>query len=320
LSVNKNPWKIRAALVTLVALLALSAIVPAIGHYNNNKAFHLSASASTDPIATGNWLQDQYDPIILQLSQSRNLDPFIVKGVIAIESQFDTYAVSTVINSACGYTHDLGLMQVNPYCANVGSANLFDPWTNINYGTEGLQSSFDALGNINLALQAYNIGVIQVQNGARNWAYSNQVPAYAQHFRNEHAALYGSSTPVPNPSPPPAAQSAPQPSQAPPAQPTSSAASRTYTVHSGDYLYLIGQEYRLSWQAMAAANGINYPYLIYPGQTLKLPSGSTWSYTVQSGDTLYQIGQRYGVSWGQIAQQNGIASPYLIYPGQTLRI
>jgi LysM repeat protein len=310
LSVRGNSWKIRATLVTIAALLALSAIAPAVGHQNS--ASHLSASAATDSIATGNWQQDQYDSIILQISQSRNLDPFVVKGVIAIESQFNTYAVSEVINAGCGYSHDLGLMQVNPVCANVGSANLFDPWTNINYGTAGLQQAYERFGDINLALQAYNIGIIQVENGGRNWAYSNQVLAYAQQFRNQHAALYGASSGAPNPAP-----AAPQQSQ----PSTSNIGSGTYTVQSGDCLYLIGQRTGVSWQTIAANNGISYPYVIYPGQVLKLTSSSsTWSYTVRPGDTLYLIGLRYGVSWEQIAQQNGISAPYLIYVGQTLRI
>ena len=301
---TRNSWKIRATLVTLVTLLAFSALAPSLGHLTN-QTLHLGvqqASAASDPISTGNWQQDQYDSIIVQISQSRGLDPFIVKGVIMLESGFNTYAVSRVINSGCAYTHDLGLMQVNPYCDNLGSVNLFDPWTNIYYGTAGLQSDFNLFGNAALALQAYNLGPVQVENGARNWAYSDAVLAYAQQFENEHGSSY-----VP-----------PTTSYPPP-----STSSGTYTVNAGDTLYLIGQRTGVSWQTIAADNGISYPYTIYPGEVLKLSGGgstSSGTYTVRAGDTLYLIGQSYGVSWQQIAQENGIAWPYLIYVGQSLQV
>ena len=300
---TRNSWKIRATLVTLVTLLAFSALAPSLGHLNQTSHLGVQqASAASDPISTGNWQQDQYDSIIVQISQSRGLDPFIVKGLIMLESGFNTYAVSQVINSGCDYTHDLGLMQVNPYCDNLGSANLFDPWTNIYYGTAGLQSDFNLFGNTALALQAYNLGPVQVENGARNWAYSNAVLAYAQQFQNEHGSVYVAPTT---------------------SDPAPSASSGTYTVNSGDTLYLIGQRTGVSWQTIAANNGISYPYIIYQGEVLKLSgssSAASGTYTVRPGDTLYLIGQSYGISWQQIAQANGIASPYLIYVGQSLQL
>ena len=297
---RRNSWKIRVTLVTLVTLLALSALAPSVGHLmgQSSHPIVLSASATTDPIATGNWQQDQYDSIIVQLAQSRNLDPFIVKGVIMLESSFNTYAESRVINSGCDYTHDLGLMQVNAYCDNLGSANLFDPWANIYYGTAGLQRDFNLFGSAAIALQAYNLGVIQVQNGARNLAYSSKVLGYAQQFRDEHASIYGTSY-----------SSTQSPSQS----------SDTYNVQAGDTLYIIGQKTGVNWQTIAADNGISSPYVIYQGEVLKL-TGTSTTYTVRYGDTLFLISQRYGISWEQIAQENGIAAPYVIYPGQTIQV
>jgi LysM repeat protein len=299
---KNSSWKIQAALFTLLALLTLSAVTPALGHSTNRSSHPFASAYSYDPISTGNWQQDQYDSIIVQLSQSRNLDPFIVKGVIMLESGFNTYASSRVPNSACAYTHDLGLMQLNPYCDGLGSVNLFDPWTNVYYGTAFLQGDFNMFGDTSLALQAYNLGPIQVENGVRNWAYSGEVLAYAQQFRDEHAANYGGPVSTPDP-------------------PTSS--SNSYTVQPGDYLYLIGQKTGVNWQTIAFVNGISYPYIIHPGEVLQLTgatSSSTWTYTIRPGDTLYLIGERYGVSWQQIAQQNGISYPYLIYVGQSIQL
>ncbi len=133
----------------------------------------VAGDSTSDPIATGNWQQDQY----------------------ALESQFNTWAVSEVINSGCDYTHDEGLMQVNPYCQQTGSADLFDPATSIYHGTAQLSSAYWQLGSMDLALQAYNIGLPNVLSGARNWAYSSATESYVQEFENEHCAVYGCWTP-----------------------------------------------------------------------------------------------------------------------------
>ena len=45
----------------------------------------------------------------------------------------------------------------------------------------------------------------------------------------------------------------------------------TYTVVSGDTLSAIGERYGVSYQAIAQANGIENPHLIYPGQVFTIP-------------------------------------------------
>ena len=283
----------------LTALFAFTIIPASAGNLS-----HLSTTSGySDPIAVGYWQYDQYDSIIVAQAQNYGMDPFVIKSVIMLESGFNTYAQSIVINSACGWTHDLGLMQVNAYCASINPPSvLFDPQTNIQYGTSQLSNAYRQLGDINLALQAYNIGLWSVQNGARNWAYSSNVMSYVQQFESEHANLYGSSGSSPAPS----------------------SQGNTYTVRPGDTLSLIASRYATSYQSIAQTNGISYPYLIYPGQTLTISSSSassgSWSYTVSPGDTLIQIGAREGVPWESLAQANGISYPYLIYVGQTLTI
>jgi LysM repeat protein len=49
------------------------------------------------------------------------------------------------------------------------------------------------------------------------------------------------------------------------------AASGTYTVESGDTLSGIGEKTGKTWQTIASLNGIATPFLIYPGQVLRLP-------------------------------------------------
>ena len=47
---------------------------------------------------------------------------------------------------------------------------------------------------------------------------------------------------------------------------------KTYTVKSGDTLSGIGQKTGKNWKDIAGLNGIKSPYIIYPGQVLKLPN------------------------------------------------
>lgn len=47
---------------------------------------------------------------------------------------------------------------------------------------------------------------------------------------------------------------------------------KTYTVKSGDTLSGIGQKTGKNWKDIANLNGIKSPYVIYPGQVLKLPN------------------------------------------------
>ena len=112
-------------------------------------------------------------------------------------------------------------------------------------------------------------------------------------------------------------------------------ADTTYTVQPGDTLNAIAQRYGSSITAIAQANNIVNPNLIYVGQVLTIPgtetsapvptpappvqtSGST--YTVQPGDTLTRIALNYGVSTQALALANGISNLNIIYVGQVLVI
>jgi LysM repeat protein len=105
--------------------------------------------------------------------------------------------------------------------------------------------------------------------------------------------------------------------------------SGVHVVQRGENLFRIALRYGLTYQVVAAANGIANPNHIYVGQRLVIPGrGSTTpspspsgqTYTVQRGDTLSSIALRFGVSTWALAQANGIRNPSLIYVGQVLRI
>ncbi len=45
-----------------------------------------------------------------------------------------------------------------------------------------------------------------------------------------------------------------------------------YTVKQGDYLVSIGKQFNVHWSTLATVNNIVYPYIIYPGQVLQIPT------------------------------------------------
>lgn len=95
-----------------------------------------------------------------------------------------------------------------------------------------------------------------------------------------------------------------------------------YTVQPGDALSLIAERHGVSTAALAEANGIANPNVIYAGQVLTIPAGGTSgrTYTVVKGDTLGGIAQRFGTTWQALQVANGIANANRIYPGQVITI
>jgi LysM repeat protein len=101
-----------------------------------------------------------------------------------------------------------------------------------------------------------------------------------------------------------------------------------HLVQRGETLAQIAYRYGTTVQALAALNNLHNPNVIYVGQCLLIPGGTTpppstgctITYVVQRGEYLKQIAARYGVDWQVLAQINGLSNPNLIYPGQRLTI
>jgi N-acetylmuramoyl-L-alanine amidase len=99
------------------------------------------------------------------------------------------------------------------------------------------------------------------------------------------------------------------------------------TIHkvvSGDTLWGIASKYRTTVNVIRIANNLKNDN-IYPGQTLKVTSGSIpvsqpAFHIVRSGDTISEIAVKYKVSQTQLKAWNGLNNNYTIYIGQKLRV
>lgn len=137
-------------------------------------------------------------------------------------------------------------------------------------------------------------------------------------------------TPVPpTPVPPTPVPTTPAPTTPVPTPTSLPTGQVTHVVQRGENLFRIAQRYGTTVAAVASANGIANPALIYVGQVLTIsssgaqpspqPAGET-TYVVQPGDNLFRIALRYNMSHLYLAQYNGIANPSRIHVGQILRI
>jgi membrane-bound lytic murein transglycosylase D len=154
--------------------------------------------------------------------------------------------------------------------------------------------------------------------------------------------------PAPAAEAPPAAEAVevartePAPAPAPPAEPV------RYLVAPGDTLGSIARANGVSAQALAAANGIDDPRRLKPGQALVIPNGdgsapiaaaeppapepaakpapktqpkpAAKRYAVKRGDTLASIARDHGTTPRKLASANGIKNPRSLKPGQKLTI
>ncbi len=144
---------------------------------------------------------------------------------------------------------------------------------------------------------------------------------------------------------------------APPAGSAPLANPGSHVVAPGDTLFGIAMRYGTTVEAIAGANGIPYPFVIYDGQTLTVPGpdayvappqagyyppqapeggyypyppqgpaedyygprpGMGGTHTVAPGETLFSIARRYGTTMEAMAGANGLMNPNQIYVGQVL--
>jgi murein DD-endopeptidase MepM/ murein hydrolase activator NlpD len=96
------------------------------------------------------------------------------------------------------------------------------------------------------------------------------------------------------------------------------AAPGAYIILPGDTVYGVAQKHGVSTRALIDWNALRPPYLLVPGQALRLPQ--SLSYTVRRGDSVYAISRRFGVDMTTLVRLNNVRSPYTIHAGQTLQL
>ncbi len=116
--------------------------------------------------------------------------------------------------------------------------------------------------------------------------------------------------------------------------------SSTHVVQQGETLYRIGLRYGVSYNELAAVNGLSDANQVYAGQVLTIPSGEAQGenvpvnqedapemgaetavegvHTVVRGETLYSISRKYNVSVAALADANHLINPTHITIGQQL--
>ncbi|MFA5602934.1 MAG: LysM peptidoglycan-binding domain-containing protein [Bacilli bacterium] len=96
----------------------------------------------------------------------------------------------------------------------------------------------------------------------------------------------------------------------------------TYTVMPGDNIWSIARKYGISVNDLLTTNPqIIDPTLIFPGQTINIPSNNNSTYMIVPGDTLWSIARKYGIGVNDLLAANPqITNPARIFSGQTINI
>jgi soluble lytic murein transglycosylase-like protein len=119
--------------------------------------YNTDDSVSPSHVAARHTFTDRYDRIIEPLSVELSIDPYLVKCIIKVESDFNSDAVSEA--------GAMGLMQLMQETAGYyGVTDPFDPEQNIRAGMKHFKVMMTALNNdVELALAAYHAGIGRVK-------------------------------------------------------------------------------------------------------------------------------------------------------------
>ncbi|HWR13063.1 MAG TPA: LysM peptidoglycan-binding domain-containing protein [Rectinemataceae bacterium] len=88
----------------------------------------------------------------------------------------------------------------------------------------------------------------------------------------------------------------------------------THTLEKGETLYSISRKYKVSYEALAAANGITDPTKMRIGTVLIIPS----VHVVAKGETLFGLSRQYGISVGDLLAANKLSEGYVLKIGDSL--
>ena len=102
----------------------------------------------------------------------------------------------------------------------------------------------------------------------------------------------------------------------------------THIVQPGDTCLTLARQYQTTPAALASANGIINPALLYVGQELRIAQGAATDapaagdlfIRAAAGDNLLRIAARYGITLNALLEANNLTLPRPLFPGQPLWI
>ena len=89
-----------------------------------------------------------------------------------------------------------------------------------------------------------------------------------------------------------------------------------YVVKPGDGLRAIGETTGAGSETIARVNNLVPPYLLKPGQILRVPAGRY--HRIGTGETGIAIARAYGIPWSVIVTANNLSEPFVLRVGQRL--
>ena len=146
-----------------------------------------TAEEQCSVISIGDPLRDKYDKIIIAAAERYDIDPFLIKAVIQVESQFYHGAVSRYGAK--------GLMQLMPVTAEILDVeDIFDASDNIIGGARHIRGLLNRYKTIESALGFYYAGTRYTRDPEIGSAYISAVMRVYEEFKYTHTLLCSSET------------------------------------------------------------------------------------------------------------------------------
>lgn len=128
-----------------------------------NEAIEESNCENTDIKMQTYILDETFVEDTISCAESFSLDPYLILAIIHCESRFDPNA--TNYNGTC-----IGLMQIDyrywtDTMVSLGGSSLYNPMDNVKTGCYIMQRNINSYGSERLALNAYNTGDPNCNNG-----------------------------------------------------------------------------------------------------------------------------------------------------------
>jgi murein DD-endopeptidase MepM/ murein hydrolase activator NlpD len=89
-----------------------------------------------------------------------------------------------------------------------------------------------------------------------------------------------------------------------------------YEVQRGDHVDALARAFDTSREVILSANHMRAPYVIHPGDILKVPVAR--AYVARSGDTLSQVARRFSVNVDELAQLNHLSERATLRDGEEI--